>query len=292
MCLCAWLEVPSPDRIGPKLQARAHSPDCLRQFRRRLVIAMRVFLPRDEQRTGSRATDHVERLLDRRIECGPDFGAMVSGSPRNVTRSGGNPRATPALCTSEYRRSTNLCRGYCFDRGCEPEPSVTTMTSTSCPMAQASAINPPVPSVSSSGCGDRTTKGRPPVNSRTVVTGLVGAPQDKVLRAPRILRPEASRPETPCAIAHGQVRYGLTKVSRQVARYAFDRMRPYEGRQADAALHRLHHVQRAPLRDHPGQIGERDHVACVRFFDRKPSSGLFHPVSCCLGGRDALRQAL
>ena len=85
MYLRARLDMPSPDRVRPKLQARAHSPDRLRQFRRRLVIAMRIFLPRDEQGTGPERRITFSVSSTAASNCGPDFGAMVSGSPKNVT---------------------------------------------------------------------------------------------------------------------------------------------------------------------------------------------------------------
>src|ERR1700722_18880205 len=69
-------------------------------------------------------------------------------------------------------------------------------------------------------------------------------------------------------------------------------MRPYEGSQADAALHSLHNIQCAPFCDHTGQIGECNHMAGVRSWGGEASSGFFHPGSRRLGGSDALRQTL
>jgi MFS family permease len=57
-------------------------------------------------------------------------------------RSGRSPRARPAWCTSEYRSSTNLCLGYCFDRVCEPEPFFFASAAASSAYLTASEIFP------------------------------------------------------------------------------------------------------------------------------------------------------
>ena len=100
----------------------------------------------------------------RAVTAGTCCSSRPSGRCSRCRTARGASRPT-APATSRARHRDSRSGVMVLESGCEASPSVATTTSTAIPRRDASAINPPAPRVSSSGCAATTTTWSSPSQS-------------------------------------------------------------------------------------------------------------------------------